>query len=157
VIDDSKPLFLKEGQRVTLIAANGSTLKLRGPYDQAPGSGEGRTGPRRVGRPQGADRAEGKSHQRRRRGAAGAAAATLPEPWVLDASRPAIVAFAGDAVVFWRAAAVSTASLTVMPLDKSWRIATIWPSGADRLVVPRELPIHGPSTYLVELDEVQSA
>src|SRR5579872_7195234 len=36
VIDDTQKLTLTEGQRVTLIAANGNTLMLRGPYDQVP-------------------------------------------------------------------------------------------------------------------------
>jgi hypothetical protein len=158
VIDDSKPLVLKEGQRITLIAANGSTLRLRGPYDQAPGSGEGRTGPGVV------DALKALIVQKESRTGdvgvvrAGATAAKLPEPWVLDASRPGNRCVrAGDTIVFWRPASATTANLTVTPLDRSWKIATIWPSGADRLIVPRDLPIHGPSTYLVELDETQSA
>ncbi len=138
VIDDSTPLVLKEGQRITLIAANGSTLKLRGPYDQAPGSGEGGTGPGVV--------------------RAGAAAAKLPEPWVVDVSRPGNRCVRdGDPIVFWRPASGTTANLTITPLDKSWKIATTWPSGADRLVVPPNLPVPGRPIYLIELDETQSA
>src|SRR3954469_12505227 len=43
VVDSANPLVLKDGQRVTLIAANGSTLKLQGPFDgpiEAGGAGE---------------------------------------------------------------------------------------------------------------------
>jgi hypothetical protein len=158
VIDDSKPLVLKEGQRVTLIAANGSTLKLRGPYDQAPGSGDGRAGPGVL------DALKALIVQKESRTSdvgvvrAGASVARLPEPWVLDASRPGNRCVRdGDTIVFWRPAADATANLTVTPLDRSWKIATTWPSGADRIVVPRDLPIHGTSTYLIELDETQSA
>jgi hypothetical protein len=45
----------------------------------------------------------------------------------------------------------------VSPLDKSWKIAATWASGADRLVIPPNLPIQGRATYLIELDETQSA
>src|SRR5947208_11085149 len=39
-VDDTKKLTLADGQRVTLIASNGRTLKLTGPYDEVP-SAEG--------------------------------------------------------------------------------------------------------------------
>jgi len=158
VIDDSTPLVLKEGQRITLIAANGSTLKLRGPYDQAPGSGEGGTGPGVV------DALKALIVQKESRTSdvgvvrAGAAAAKLPEPWVVDVSRPGNRCVRdGDPIVFWRPASGTTANLTITPLDKSWKIATTWPSGADRLVVPPNLPVPGRPIYLIELDETQSA
>ena len=35
-IDGSKPLVLKEGEQVSLVAEDGNVLKLRGPYDKAP-------------------------------------------------------------------------------------------------------------------------
>src|ERR1700676_1270199 len=88
VIDDTKPLVLKEGQRVTLIAANGNTLKLRGPYDQAPGSGEGGSG---AGL---SDALQALIVQKQSRTSdvgvvrAGGEAAKLPEPWLLDVRRP---------------------------------------------------------------------
>jgi hypothetical protein len=158
VIDDSKPLVLKEGQRITLIAANGSTLKLRGPYDQAPGSAAGGGGPGVV------DALKALIVQKDSRTSdvgvvrAGAAEAKLPEPWLLDVSRPGMRCVReGDPIVFWRPVASATANLTVTPLDKSWKIAATWPSGADRLTVPPKLPVQGASTYLVDLDATESA
>jgi len=158
VIDDTKPLVLKEGQRVTLISVNGNTLKLRGPYDQAPGAGEGGTG---AGL---SDALAALITQKQSRTSdvgvvrAGSAAAKLPEPWVLDVSRPGNLCVRdGDPLVFWRPSAATTAALTVSPLDKSWKIAATWASGADRLVIPPNLPIQSRATYLIELDETQSA
>jgi hypothetical protein len=158
VIDDSKPLVLKEGQRITLIAANGSTLKLRGPYDQAPGSAAGGGGPGVV------DALKALIVQKDSRTSdvgvvrAGAEAAKLPEPWLLDVSRPGIRCVRdGDPIVFWRPVSATTANLTITSLDKSWKIATTWPSGADRLVVPPNLPVQRPATYLVDLDATESA
>jgi hypothetical protein len=158
VIDDTKPLVLKEGQRVTLISANGNTLKLRGPYDQAPGAGAGGAG---AGL---SDALKALITQKQSRTSdvgvvrAGSAAAKLPEPWVLDVSRPGNLCVRdGDPIVFWRPSSGTTANLTVSPLDKSWKIAATWASGADRLVIPPNLPIQGRATYLIELDETQSA
>ena len=158
VIDDTKPLVLKEGQRVTLIAANGNTLKLRGPYDQAPGAGEGGAG---AGL---SDALQALIVQKQSRTSdvgvvrAGGEAAKLPEPWLLDVSRPGNLCIRdGDEIVFWRPAASATANLSISPLDKSWKIVTTWPGGADRLVIPTTLPIQGHTTYLIELDEIKSA
>jgi hypothetical protein len=158
VIDDSKPLVLKEGQRITLIAANGSTLKLRGPYDQAPGSAAGGGGPGVV------DALKALIVQKDSRTSdvgvvrAGAADAKLPEPWLLDVSRPGMRCVReGDPIVFWRPISAATANLTITSLDKSWKVATTWPSGADRLTVPSNLPVQRPATYLVDLDATESA
>ena len=41
-VDSAKPLVLGEGQHVTLIAVNGVTLKLDGPYDKPPAAAERR-------------------------------------------------------------------------------------------------------------------
>jgi hypothetical protein len=158
VIDDSKPLVLKEGQRITLIAANGSTLKLRGPYDQAPGSAAGGGGSGVV------DALKALIVQKDSRTSdvgvvrAGAEAAKLPEPWLVDVSRPGVRCVRdGDPIVFWRPVSATTANLTITSLDKSWKIATTWPSGADRLIVPPNLPVQRPATYLVDLDATESA
>src|SRR6516164_3544828 len=40
VVDGSAKLTLGEGQQITLMGQDGKTLKLKGPYDQVPLSGE---------------------------------------------------------------------------------------------------------------------
>jgi hypothetical protein len=159
VIDDSQPLVLREGQRVTLIAANGNTLKLRGPYDQPPAADAGANG---------ANLTQALSTliaQKQTRTSevglvrAGTGPAKLPEAWVLDVSRSGSLCVRdGNPVVFWRPAAGASANLTVTPTDRSWKLSTTWPSGADRLTVPQNFPVHGNhSTYLVGLDQAQVA
>ena len=136
VIDDGQKLVLRGGQRVTLIAANGNTLKLRGPYDQAPDAS---------GTSDGADLTQALSAlivQKQTRTSevgvvrAGLAAAKLPEPWVLDISHPG----------------------NLTPTDRSWKLAATWPGGVDRLTAPPSFPApRSASTYLVMLDSNAAA
>jgi hypothetical protein len=158
VLDDTQPLVLLEGQRVTLIAANGNTLKLRGPYDQAPGSGEGGGG---------ANLAQALTalivQKQTRTSEVGvvrgeAEAAKLPEPWLFDVTRPGNVCVRdGSPIVFWRPSATSPANLTVLPTDKSWRLTTVWPTGDDRLILPERYTTRNRATYLIDLGSAHAA
>lgn len=156
-LDADKPLVLKEGQHVTLITAEGATLKLDGPYDKAPA----------------ADRGQGVSvqaalaalvTQRQARTSEvgttrGVIAAKLPQPWLLDASRSGNVCLRdGQAPVFWRPDAARASTLSVMPSDRSWKADTQWPAGRQTLSVPlSDLPLHGGASYFVALDRNETA
>ena len=157
VLDDTQPLVLQEGQRVTLIAANGNTIKLRGPYDQAPAAGEAG----------GANLAQALTalivQKQTRTSEVGVVrgvtdTSQLPEPWVLDISQPGNVCVRdGTPVVFWRPSAADAANLTVLPTDKSWRLATVWPKGDDRLTLPERYATRNRATYLIDLGKLHAA
>jgi hypothetical protein len=155
-VDSTKPLSLKQGQHITLITPAGATLKLDGPYDKAPGSDQAR----------GVSVTNALSQLVAQRQARvgevgttrGAAAATLPDPWVLDASRAGTVCLRdGSAAVLWRPETAKEAVLTVAPADRSWKTEAHWPAGSDRITVPPPAIIKGGATYLVSLNGVQSA
>jgi hypothetical protein len=157
VIDDTEPLVLREGQRVTLITANGNTLKLHGPYDQSPADGG-------VGGNNLAQAFAALVVQKQIRTSdvgvvrAGTGEAKLPEPWLIDVTRPGSRCVReGDRVVFWRPDAVPSVNVTVSPLDRSWRLSTTWPSGAERLTMPQDLPMQVRTTFLVDLGQSQVA
>src|SRR5438105_4688908 len=88
-VDSTKPLSLKQGQHVTLITPAGATLKLDGPYDKAPGSDQAK------GLPVTNALSQLVAQRQARIGEVGTtrgtAATTLPDPWVLDASRAGTV------------------------------------------------------------------
>ena len=151
-IDDARTLDLNAGQSVTLIAANGDTLKLRGPYHQKPmtrASGGGtltialssllvRSGVRAsdIGAVRG-----GKAVQ-------------LPEPWVIDVSHPGTRCVReGKPIVFWRAHGDQAGELAIAPVNRAWRLTAPWPQGVDRLAAPRELPLVGRATYVVDIGD----
>lgn len=154
-IDSTKPLSLKQGQHITLISPAGVTLKLDGPYEKSPENDQAK----------GVNASSALSllvTQRQARMAEvgttrGAAPNSLPDPWVLDASRAGTVCQRdGSPVVLWRPDAKSEASLTVAPVDRSWKTEARWPAGADRILVPAPATIRGGTTYLVSLNGVQS-
>ncbi|MGQ0741551.1 MAG: hypothetical protein ACT4OG_04555 [Alphaproteobacteria bacterium] len=152
VLDGTKALVLKEGQHVTLIAPNGATLELHGPYNRAPAS----------------DPDQGTSLQTKlaalvtqrqaRLGEVGTtrgiAPAKLPAPWLLDATRTGNACLLdGQPPVFWRETAAAQAELTVMPSDRSWKAKVRWPAGKERLMVSlTDVPVHGGATYFVSLN-----
>ena len=155
-IDDSKPLVLKEGQRVTLITPNGATFKLEGPYNRAPAADQA------SGTPIGQRLAALVTQNQARIGEVGTTRgiqqAKLPDPWLFDISRNGTVCLReGQKPVFWRPDAAKPSTLTVMPGDRSWKAQTRWPAGTDRISVETKVPIHSDATYLVTLDDMQAA
>jgi hypothetical protein len=146
VIDDAKPLTLKDGQLVTLVAENGSILTLRGPYDQAPAAGSG-----------GIDVASAlgaltTGTARNVSGVIRAAAVDvhLPGPWLVDLSHPGVACLRKDeTAVFWRASDAGGV-LTMTPSDRSWRGQAQWPAGSATMVAPASFPIKDGRTYLAD-------
>jgi len=135
-VESDKPLALKEGERVTLIGANGSYVTLRGPFNDVPlkdvttsadskqnlaalvASREARTNSVGVVR-------------------AGAETAVLPSPWLIDVARPGRRCLKiGSTPVLWREDSSKAETVAVYPGDKSWRVDLDWPVGKDRLDIP---------------------
>jgi hypothetical protein len=157
MIDADKPVVLKDGQLLTLISPNGSTMRLRGPYDQVPGAGSGA---------EVADLSVAFKSLVTRKGpqtndvyaVRAGAAATLPAPWLIDISRPTRACIRADApVVLWRADPSPSTTLTISPTDRSWKARATWPSGEDRLTIPENLPLADGATYLVAYEGSQVA
>jgi hypothetical protein len=151
-VDPTKPLVLQQGQHVTLIAVNGLTLKLDGPYDKPPAMADG-----------GSDLTQALSALVTQTDArtteagvtrAGTTVARLPAPWLLDVSRTGNVCLLdGTKPVFWRPASAGPAHLTVMPADRSWKGEANWPAGKDLLAAPSDLPVHGDAVYFMAIDK----
>jgi hypothetical protein len=156
VVDDTKPLVLKQGQHVTLLSETGATLKLDGPYDKVPSTDQ-------------IERVDIKTvlaalvTQRQARTSEvgttrGTTVVKLPEPWLIDATHNGNVCLRdGDAVVFWRPSSAKAAAFTVMPDDRSWRAQANWPAGSDQLPASADAPVHGGATYVVSIDGAESA
>ncbi len=156
IVDSTKALVLKEGQHVTLISPTGATIKLDGPYEKAPDADQSRAVPV-------ANALALLVTQRQARvgevgTTRGSAPNTLPDPWLLDASRAGTVCLRqGSEAMLWRPDSARDAELTVAPADRSWKAETHWPAGADRIMVQAPALIHGGVTYLVTLNGAQSA
>jgi hypothetical protein len=151
MVDDEAPLLLKAGQHVSLIAIDGVTLKLDGPFDNSPASAASRGG-EIIG-----VAVQGLLTQAKERQEAGLTRAgpqvNLPSPWLVDVSRRGSVCLRqGERPIFWRESAAAEASLSVMPGDHSWKAQATWHSGADRLIVARDIPVRDGSTFIVAVN-----
>jgi hypothetical protein len=154
MVDSAKPLMLKPGQHVTLISNSGATLNLDGPYDKPPAISGGGTSANTFA----ALVAERNARTSEVGTTRGTGTAKLPEPWLIDASRGGNACLAeGSQAVFWRPAAKEATTLAVMPDDRSWKIQTEWPAGADRVTVRDLTLVHGEATYFVKFAGTESA
>ncbi|HUB98154.1 MAG TPA: hypothetical protein VL993_19680 [Stellaceae bacterium] len=145
-IDSEKPLVLTQGQHVTLIAINGVTINLNGPYDKPPAASSN-------GKDLSSALSALATQQQARTtevGAtrAGTAVANLPDPWLLDISRTGNVCLPnGRQTVLWRPDTVKSPTVTITAADRSWSADLNWPEGSDRLVMPIASAIHGGAIY----------
>jgi hypothetical protein len=156
ILDSTKPLLLKQGQHVTLLGPTGATLKLDGPYEKTPDADQNRSVD--VGTILAALVTQRQARVGEVGTTRGLAPNSLPEPWVLDASRTGTVCLQEQASpVFWRPDASRDAELEIMPADRSWKAETRWPAGSDRITVTTQVPIHEGASYLLFLDGNQSA
>lgn len=152
VLDDRKVLDLADGQRVTLITASGDTLKLRGPYHQRPTPGAGGSGNLTVAL---SALLVQKNVRASDVGAVRAGTVVqLPEPWVVDVSHPGTRCVReGTPIIFWRTESGTANELAIAPLNRSWRLTAAWPKGQDRLAAPKDLPVAGRATYLIDIGD----
>jgi hypothetical protein len=152
IVDSTKALDLDEGQRVTLVTPDGKTVKLRGPFHQSPIGGDATGNSVTVA-------LSGLLVQKDVRTAdvgvvRAGTVVHLPEPWVVDVSHAGNRCFReGEPVVFWRDTQTATRELSVTPLDRAWRETAAWTKGSDRLPAPKDLPLPGRVTYLVDIGD----
>lgn len=151
-MDSDKPLLLKDGERVTLIGPDGSKLVLRGPWNEPPIKKSGAvTDPKKALVALVANRDARITTAGVVR--AGVAAAKLPDPWLIDVSRPGVRCIKqGSRPVFWRPNASMATKLVVSPADRSFRNEFEWPLGVDRLPMPESSRFEVQNLLRVELD-----
>lgn len=153
-VDGGKPLALKEGQQVVLIAPTGQMIKLHGPWDKPP-IADGAVADPDVGTALKALLTQNLEKSEKVGVVRGAVADIVPpDPWLVDVTHVGIRCVpANGQIVLWRPQGGSSAApLSIQPFDRSWRARAEWPAGADRLPMPRRLPLTNRSTYIVELN-----
>lgn len=143
-------ITLKEGERVTVIGADGKTVTLRGPF----------SGP--VAKDGGAatDRKSALSALVAVRDArtssvgvirAGSDAAPLPSPWLIDVSFSSNKCLrAGDKPVWFRPEAADSDVLTVSPTDRSWKADYKWQAGQNILQAPEVIKVKDKQTLFAK-------
>jgi len=149
-VEGASKIQLKDGERVTLIGADGRAVTLRGIYAGviAKGGGGGTQNPRAALAALISTRNDRASQVGAVR--AGANAAALPDPWLIDVSRPGARCIReGERPVWWRPDATEHTPFTVYPIDRSWRADFAWAAGQDRMLAPDLTKLDGVKTFLI--------
>lgn len=156
-IDSTAPLTLKEGERVTLIGPDGKTLMLRGKFSGQPApKASAAADPRQAL----AVLINTRKSRSNALGAvrAGAEGAKLPDPWLVDISRPGPRCLReGESPVWWRPDTAAAQAFTVYPVDRSWRADFAWEAGQDRLQAPSLSKFQGQTTFIIRADDQEKA
>jgi len=157
MVSSTAMVVLKEGERVTMISPDGRSVTLKGPY-----KGVALRAGTAVQDPRAAlaalistrnDRAKSVGAVR-----AGANAAPLPDPWLVDISRPgARCVREGSRPVWWRPDARAAEPFSVFPIDRSWRADFQWKAGADRMEAPVLSKLEGASIFVIRVEGQENA
>lgn len=151
-VESTSALTLKEGERVTLIAPDGKTVALRGPFSGPPAT---RAGAAANPRQALAALVSTRNSRASSIGAvrAGAGAVKLDDPWLIDISRPGPRCLReGMAPIWWRPDATASQPFVVFPIDRSWRADFIWAPGQKQLQAPRLQKLEGQTMFIVRSD-----
>ncbi len=159
-IDGSKPIKLEAGQKLSLIAQNGSTIRLRGPFDGPPApegaaeSGNVVTALLNLGKQ--TEAVSGTLGVVR----AGTEERVAPAPAFMDITRAGHRCLVANTqpVLWWPDHGTDgAAKIDISPADRSWLARTDWPADSDRLALPANLPLRDGQTYMVEIGNGASA
>lgn len=150
-VESASRIQLKDGERVTLIGIDGRAVTLRGSYSGVIAASAGSTqNPRAALAALIATRNDRASQVGAVR--SGANAAPLPDPWLIDISRPGARCIReGETPIWWRPDASVESVFTVYPLDRSWRADFVWQQGQAQMRAPNLAKLDGVKTFLIHM------
>jgi len=153
-LDGSKPLSLALGQRLTLVTADGRTIKLKGPSELAPAPEAENVSTDVASSLKGLIKAREADTTSAGIIRKGSVDFTQPTPWlveVTDSGDRCLIG--GEKTVLWRQDKPAAAGdLEISPVDHSWSANASWPAGSDKLSLPENLQLHNGQAYVVNLD-----
>lgn len=155
-IDSARPIALKEGERVTVISPDGRSVTLRGAFNGPPMQTAAAAANPRLAL---AALVSTRNARSSSIGAirAGSVAAPLPDPWLIDISRPGPRCLReGETPVWWHPESATAKTFTVYPIDRSWRADFAW-GGADRMPAPRLSKLDGANLFVIRMDGQDNA
>lgn len=148
-IDSNVPVTLKPSEKLVVISPDGKISTLRGDYKGSPIRDGAAVQSARVAL--GAlistrnDRANTVGAVR-----SGSSASPLPEPWLIDISRPGERCVReGAQPVWWRPSATEAGTFSVYPVDRSWKADFEWSVGEDRMKAPPLMRMDGVKMIII--------
>ena len=156
-MDSGTTLTLKEGERVTVIGPDGSSITRKGPF----------SGPVLATASTATDTKQALSAllaTREVRSSAvgvvrsGIATVKIPAPWLIDVTRsgPRCL-MQGEQPVWWRPDTARTERFTLFPIDRSWSADFVWATGQDRQVAPALSRFDSTKLFFIKYDQQEFA
>ncbi len=153
ILDGNKPLKLPEGARVTLIAPDGKTVTLNGPFHEPLGGGAGTDDGELFAALSDLVSSQNVSITSLG-GTRGGSESVLEDPFtvVLGASGSHCVP-ASQPMRLWRPDTKSSSLLTIRPGSGSVQapVEAFWPEGTEAMPWPEDLALEEGATYLIRL------
>ncbi|MBF0357923.1 MAG: hypothetical protein HQL70_04895 [Magnetococcales bacterium] len=164
-IDGSKVLKLGDGQKVTLVTANGTILNLAGPYAQVPSAqkagDEGRLSAALNGMMklnQHSTSALGVMRDTTKSIKVADKQGWVPHPWVIDVTRSGnYCSPESQPAMFWRPDHDKTSIIKISMVNSNWKGYTEWVAGSDKIAPASNMPLRDGSIYNVDLDGTTSS
>jgi len=152
-IDSAKPITLKDGERVTLIAPDGKTITLRGKFSGLPmTSAPAATDPKQALAALMANRNARTSRVGAVRGES--EPAPLPQPWLIDVSTPGERCLRpGQQPIWWRPEVRASQKFTLLSFDQSWRVDFEWAAGQHGIPAPPLAKFEGAAVFVIRMGE----
>ena len=150
-LDSAGTIDLKDGERVTLIGADGQAVTLRGTYAGVLTKSGGATQNPRLAL---AALISTRNDRASKVGSirSGANAAPLPDPWLIDISRGGARCIReGQRPIWWRPDASGETKFAVYPIDRSWRADFVWQKGQAQMAAPDLAKLDGVKTFLIQV------
>jgi len=126
-IDSDKPLKLEDGERITLIRADGVTTTLRGPFNDVPVQKKSTASDPKQALAALVSTRDAKTNSvgviR-----AGTDAKPIPNYWLIDVTRPGVRCLEKSRQpIFWRPDASRENRFRIVPADASYQFDRLWP------------------------------
>jgi len=126
-IDSDKPLKLEDGERITLIRADGVTTTLRGPFNDVPLQKKSTASDPKQALAALVSTRDAKTNSvgviR-----AGTDAKPIPNYWLIDVTRPGVRCLEKSRQpIFWRPDASRESRFRIVPADASYQFDRLWP------------------------------
>jgi hypothetical protein len=154
-IDGLAPIKLEPGQKLALIAEDGKTIRLKGPFEGPPAPDTSTAGATVVQALLDLGK-QGESSSATLGVVRGTEDRVAPDPTMMDVTRPGnrCVLEGTNPVLWWPGHSGGDAKIAIEPADHSWKAQTNWPGASGDYIALNQssVPLRDGGSYLVNIN-----